>query len=53
MLKSNQIDFTEVDDLNVLESKGFMQVPMVEFVQNFDETVQWIKFIKQQKAGNE
>jgi glutaredoxin len=44
-LQSNGIEYEEINDVNIMESKGFMTVPMLEVdgrVMDFTKANKWI-----------
>lgn len=45
-LKQLSIDFKLIDDVDLMESKGFMEAPMLEVdgqIMTFGEAVNWLK----------
>lgn len=48
LLKDKNIHYSEVNDIEIMQSKGFMSMPMLEIdteVMNFQKALQWIKTI--------
>lgn len=44
-LKAKKIEYKEVTDMNIMESKGFMSVPMLEVdgeIMNYRAAVDWV-----------
>lgn len=49
LLKDLNIEYQEVNDLDIMQSKGFMSMPMLEVdddTMNFASALNWIKTIK-------
>ena len=47
-LKLKNIDFNEVNDIKIMEDKGFVSAPMLEVddkIMNFQTAIEWIKTI--------
>jgi len=48
LLKDKALDYTEVNDIELMQSKGFMSMPMLEAdgeIMTFANALQWIKTI--------
>lgn len=44
-LKQKNIEFLEVNDIKIMEEKGFMSAPMLEVdgvVMNYNTAIQWV-----------
>ena len=51
-LKMKNIEYKEVNDIEVMEKKGFMTVPMLEVdgkVMNFKEANDWINNLQEEQ----
>lgn len=49
-LKAKKIEYKEVTDMNIMESKGFMSAPMLEVdgeTMNFTGATEWINKLKE------
>lgn len=53
-LKEKNIDYYICEDLDMMEQKGFMSVPMLQIntdIMNFGQAVQWLKEYKEQEGN--
>lgn len=48
LLKNKKLDYKEINDIEIMQSKGFMSMPMLEVdgeTMTFAKALQWIKTI--------
>lgn len=46
LLKSNDIEYDEVNDIKLMKEKGFMSMPMLEVdgeIMTYQKSLQWVK----------